>query len=162
MTPGPVPPRFSDADRAWMREALALAARAAALGEVPVGALVVRAGDVLGRGFNAPIGERDPTAHAEIVALRAAARLAGNYRLPGTTLYATLEPCAMCAGAIVQARVERVVFAASDPRAGAAGSVLDVLGHERLNHRAACEGGLLADEAAALLTEFFRARREAG
>ncbi len=143
-----------------MRRALALARRAEAAGEVPVGALVVAADQVIGEGWNRPIGASDPTAHAEVVALRAAASALENYRLPGTTLYVTLEPCAMCAGAIIHARIDRVVFGASDPRAGAAGSVHDLLpSDERFNHRTACEGGVLADECAQLLRDFFRARR---
>jgi tRNA(adenine34) deaminase len=143
-----------------MRKALALAARAEAHGEVPVGAVLVRDGAVIGEGWNRPIGLADPTAHAEIVALRDAATRERNYRLPGTTLYVTLEPCVMCAGAIVHARVQRVVYAAADPRAGAAGSVFELLPSDaRFNHRVACEGGLLADASATLLREFFRARR---
>ena len=143
-----------------MQQALELARAAEAAGEVPVGALVVRDGMVIGRGHNQPIGERDPSAHAEIVALRDAARTIDNYRLTGSTLYATLEPCAMCAGAIVHARVARVVFGAHDPRAGAAGSVMDVLGHPDLNHRPEVVAGVEGGTAAALLQGFFRARRE--
>ncbi len=143
-----------------MRQALALARRAREEGEVPVGALLVREDEVVGEGWNRPIGEHDPTAHAEIQALRDAARRLGNYRLPGTTLYVTLEPCPMCAGAIVHARVARVVYGAADPRAGAAGSVFDLLPSDaRFNHRTACEGGVLAEEAGRLLREFFRERR---
>ena len=143
-----------------MRQALALARRAEEAGEVPVGALLVRDGTVVGEGWNRPIGEHDPTAHAEIQALRDAGRRLGNYRLPDTTLYVTLEPCPMCAGAIVHARVARVVYGATDPRAGAAGSVFDLLPSDaRFNHRTACEGGVLAEEAARMLQEFFRARR---
>jgi PncC family amidohydrolase len=145
-----------------MREALALADVASAAGEVPVGAVVVREGRILGAGANAPIAGRDPTAHAEIVALRAAASAAGNYRLPGATLYATLEPCPMCAGAIIQARLARVVWGAADERWGAAGSVFDVLVSGRLNHRPICQGGLLAAESAARLRAFFEARRGGG
>ncbi len=150
---------FDEADHAWMRRALALAEQGAAAGEVPVGAVLVAAGVELGAGYNRPIAARDPTAHAEIGALRAAAAARGNYRLPGTTLYVTLEPCPMCAGAIIQARVARVVYAAGDSRWGAAGSVFDVLVSGRLNHRPECAGGLLAEEAAGLLRAFFRARR---
>jgi tRNA(adenine34) deaminase len=146
-------------DTAFMRQALALARRAAAEGEVPVGALVVRGATVIGEGWNAPIGACDPTAHAEIRALRAAARLSANYRLPGTTLYVTLEPCPMCAGALVHARVARLVYGAPDPRSGAAGSVLDVTGHPALNHHVEVAGGLLAEESAALLRRFFAERR---
>ena len=142
-----------------MRRALDLAREAGGGGEVPVGALVVRGGVEIGAGANAPIGDSDPTAHAEIKALRAASRVAGNYRLPGCTLYATMEPCPMCAGAIVHARVGRVVYGARDPRWGADGSVFDILRAGRLNHRPQVQGGLLAEEAAALLEAFFRARR---
>jgi tRNA(adenine34) deaminase len=148
----------SDAD--YMAEALRQAARAEALGEVPVGAVVVRDGEIIGTGFNQPIGLHDPTAHAEVMALRDAARRSANYRLTGSTLYVTLEPCPMCAGAIVHARVARVVYAARDPRSGAAGSRFDLLPSDaRFNHYTACEGGLLADQSADLLRAFFRARR---
>lgn len=142
-----------------MAHAIELARAAEAEGEVPVGAVLVAGDSVLGEGYNRPIGACDPTAHAEIVALRAAATQAANYRLSGSTLYVTLEPCAMCAGAIVQARVRRVVFGARDPRAGAAGSVFDVFGETRLNHRPMITEGLLADDCGALLTDFFRQRR---
>lgn len=142
-----------------MQRAIALAQTAGNEGEVPVGALLVAGDRVLGEGYNRPIGACDPTAHAEIVALRAAAAGAQNYRLPGSTLYVTLEPCAMCAGAIVQARVARVVFGARDPRAGAAGSVFQVLGEARLNHRPAVSEGTLAERCGQLLTDFFRQRR---
>jgi tRNA(adenine34) deaminase len=143
-----------------MEHALALAEAAETCGEVPVGAVLVdQAGRVLGEGMNRVITDADPTAHAEIVALRAAATVVGNYRLPGTTLYVTLEPCAMCAGALVHARVARVVFAARDPRAGAGGSVLQVLDHPALNHRCIVEQGPLGDEAGDRLRAFFRARR---
>jgi len=142
-----------------MRRALELAARAEAEGEVPVGAVLVRDGEVIGEGWNRPIGASDPTAHAELEALRAAARRLGNYRLSGTTLYVTLEPCAMCAGAIIHARVERVVFGASDPKGGAAGSVFALLGTDRLNHRVAVAGGVLAEASAAHLRVFFQRRR---
>ncbi len=147
-------------DERWMRRALVLAARAAGGGEVPVGAIIVRDGVEIGAGANAPIAAADPTAHAEISAIRAAARAAGNYRLPGTTLYATMEPCVMCAGAIVHARIERVVYGAADERWGGAGSVFDILGGGRLNHRPEVRGGVLAGESARRLLEFFRARRE--
>ena len=149
-------------DERWMRRALDLAARAAREGEVPVGAVVVRGGVEIGAGANAPIGGADPTAHAEINALRAASRAAGNYRLPGATLYATMEPCVMCAGAIVHARVGRVVYGTADERWGGAGSVFDVLGCARLNHRPTVRGGVLAEESARLLLEFFRVRRASG
>ena len=144
-----------------MRRALELARSAEVAGEVPVGAVLVASdGQIIGEGWNQPIGAHDPTAHAEIVALRAAANAEGNYRLPGTTLYVTLEPCPMCAGAIVHARVERVVFGAVDPRSGAAGSVFDLLpSDERFNHYTRCEGGVLAQESADMLRRFFRARR---
>lgn len=147
------------ADRRWMARALELAAEAEAAGEVPVGAVLVRDGALLAEGRNAPIALHDPTAHAEVQALRAGARAAGNYRLPGTTLYVTLEPCAMCAGALVHARVARVVFAATDPRGGAAGSVFSILGTDRLNHRVEVEGGLMAEEAGERLRAFFAERR---
>jgi len=146
-------------DEHWMRHALTLARRAEAEGEVPVGAVLVLGDDCIGEGRNCPISAHDPTAHAEIVALRAAAQRLGNYRLPGTTLYVTLEPCVMCAGALIHARVARVVFAASDPKGGAAGSVFEVLGTDRLNHRVEVQGGLLAEECASLLQDFFAVRR---
>jgi tRNA(adenine34) deaminase len=142
-----------------MRRALALAARAADRGEVPVGALVVMGDEVIGEGWNQPIAGRDPTAHAEIVALRAAAREADNYRLAGAALYVTLEPCAMCMGAIFQARLARVVFGAWDPKAGACGSVIDLPREPKLAHRIDVFGGVLADEGAAMLRTFFEARR---
>jgi tRNA(adenine34) deaminase len=142
-----------------MRRALALADYAAAVGEVPVGAVLVRDGQELGSGWNAPVGSNDPTAHAEVMALRAAAATVSNYRLPGSTLYATMEPCPMCAGAIVQARVARVVYAARDERWGAVESVFEILGSRRLNHHVNCEGGLLAEESARRLKDFFAARR---
>lgn len=145
-----------------MRRALELARHAELQGEVPVGALVVKDGRIIGEGWNQPIGSHDPTAHAEVVALRDAAAKAENYRLTGATLYVTLEPCPMCAGAIVHARIERVVYAARDPRAGAAGSVFDLLpSDERFNHYTRCEGGLLADESATLLRDFFARAAEA-
>jgi len=153
---------ISDAslDEMYMRRALELAGLAQAEGEVPVGAVLVADGRIIGEGWNRPIGSHDPTAHAEIVALRAAADAAQNYRLPGTTLYVTLEPCPMCAGAIVHARVERVVFATVDPRSGAAGSTFDLLpSDERFNHYTRCAGGVLAEESAEMLRGFFRARR---
>ncbi|MCP3870856.1 MAG: tRNA adenosine(34) deaminase TadA [Gammaproteobacteria bacterium] len=143
-----------------MEQALMLARKAGERDEVPVGAVLVQDGVVIGEGWNRPIGERDPTAHAEIVALRDAAARVGNYRLPGTVLYVTLEPCAMCAGAIIHARVERVVFGAYDPRSGAAGSVLDLLpSDQRFNHRVEVRGGLLEESCSNLLKTFFRARR---
>lgn len=142
-----------------MDEALALARAAAARHEVPVGAIVVRDGLVIGRGGNAPIAGSDPTAHAEIAALRDAARALGNYRLPGCDLYVTLEPCAMCAGAIFHARIARVVFGARDPKSGVCGSVLDLFAQPRLNHHATVTGGVRAQECGALLSAFFAARR---
>ncbi len=147
------------ADEAWMRRALELAREAERAGEVPVGAVIVRDGAVVGEGANRPIGTRDPTAHAEIVALRAAAATSESYRLTGTTLYVTLEPCAMCAGAMVHARVQRLVYAATDPRAGAAGSIFNIVQHPALNHRVEVEGGVLADEGGRMLRAFFAARR---
>ena len=146
-------------DAEFMTAALALARTASAAGEVPVGAIVVREGQIVGRGSNAPIGRHDPSAHAEIQALREAAAALGNYRLVDCTLFVTLEPCAMCAGAIVLARVPRVVYGCPDPKAGAAGSVLDVLAEERLNHRPEVLAGVRAEECAGLLREFFAARR---
>lgn len=142
-----------------MRKALELARLAAGAGEVPVGAVLVRGDEVIGEGWNRPIGARDPTAHAEVVALRAAAARTGNYRLVDSTLYVTLEPCPMCAGAIIHARVARVVFGATDPRTGAAGSVFNLLQSEALNHRAEVRGEVLAEECGALLRDFFRIRR---
>jgi len=150
-----------DVDRHWMQRALALAREAEAAGEVPVGSVIVRGGELVGTGRNRMIGTSDPSAHAEIDALRDAGRRAGNYRLPGATLYVTLEPCVMCAGAMVHARIERVVYAATDPKTGAAGSAFDVLLSERHNHRPRVEGGVLAAEAGDLLSAFFRARRAA-
>ena len=146
-------------DVLWMREALALARRAEAAGEVPVGALVVVDGVVVGRGHNAGIASHDPTAHAEIVALREAARALGNYRLSGATLYATLEPCPMCAGAAVMARLERVVFGAWNDEYGAAGSRWDLLRDRRLNHRVEVIGGVLGDECGAMVAGFLAERR---
>ena len=142
-----------------MELALNLARAAGAAGEVPVGALVVRGGEVVGRGFNQPISRHDPTAHAEVMALREAAVRLGNYRLPGCTLYVTLEPCAMCAGAIMHARIDRVVFGGRDPKTGAAGSVVDLFAELRLNHHTEVVGGVLAKECGSLLSSFFAARR---
>jgi len=142
-----------------MGEALALAGAAGERGEVPVGAIVVVDGAIVGRGANAPISTRDPTAHAEVAALRDAARALGNYRLPGSTLYVTIEPCAMCAGAIQHARVARVVYGAADPKTGACGSVVDLFADPRLNHHASVVRGVRADECGALLSAFFAARR---
>lgn len=146
-------------DSGFMGLALDLAREAGAAGEVPVGALIVLDGEVVGRGFNQPIGRHDPTAHAEIMALRDAATRLGNYRLPRCTLYVTLEPCAMCAGAIMHARIERVVFGARDPKTGAAGSIVDLFAEARLNHHTAVVGGMLTEECGSLLSGFFAARR---
>ncbi|WP_346014550.1 tRNA adenosine(34) deaminase TadA [Thiocystis violacea] len=147
-------------DARWMTRALELARQAAAEGEVPVGAILVRDGEMLGEGWNRPIGAHDASAHAEIQALRHAGQRVGNYRLPGTTLYVTLEPCVMCAGAIIHARVGQVVYGAPDPKAGACGSVFDLLPSDtRFNHRTECRGGVLADACGETLRAFFRARR---
>lgn len=142
-----------------MREAIAEARKGADLGEVPVGAILVRDGKIIGRGFNQPISSHDPSAHAEMVALRQAATSDANYRLPGTTLYVTLEPCTMCSGLLVHSRISRLVFGASEPRSGAVISRAQVLDQPWLNHRVLVEGGVLAEECGAILTEFFRARR---
>ncbi len=142
-----------------MGQALELARQAEAAGEVPVGAVLVRNGEVIAAAYNCPIGEHDPSAHAEIRVLREAGQRAGNYRLPDTTLYVTLEPCPMCAGALVHARVARLVYGAPDLRAGAAGTVFDIVRSPALNHRLDVEGGVCGAEAAALLQDFFRARR---
>ena len=144
-----------------MQRALELGRQAEIQGEVPVGAVLVRDGVIIGEGWNQPIGQNDPTAHAEIMALRAAGLSEGNYRLPGTRLYVTLEPCPMCAGAIVHARVTEVVYAACDPRSGAAGSVFDLLpSDKRFNHHTMARGGVMADDSAAMLRQFFRSRRK--
>jgi tRNA(adenine34) deaminase len=148
-----------DADEAFVRQALALAAGAAAAGDVPVGALVVRDGEVIGEGANRTVRDQDPSAHAEMLAIRAASRALGSWRLAGCTLYVTLEPCAMCAGAVVLARLERVVFGAWDDKAGMAGSVGDLLRHPRLNHRPQVRGGVLGEACGDLLRDFFAARR---
>lgn len=142
-----------------MQEALAQARHAATLGEVPVGAVVVRDGQVLARAHNAPVGLHDPTAHAEIRALREAARLLGNYRLEDCTLYVTLEPCVMCAGAMMHARLARVVYGATDPKTGACGSVLNLFAEPRLNHHTEVQGGVLAEECGTMLSAFFAERR---
>lgn len=151
---------MSDAE--FMSEALTLAMLAKQAGEVPVGAIVVWDGRIIGRGYNAPISSHDPSAHAEIQALRDAALVLGNYRLNGCTLYVTLEPCAMCSGAIQHARIERVVFGATDPKSGACGSVVDLFAEPLLNHHTRVEGGMLAQQCGELLTTFFRERRLAG
>ena len=146
-------------DDAWMNEALALARAAQARGEVPVGAIVVMDGAIIGRGGNASIAGNDPTAHAEIAALREAARALGNYRLPGGELFVTLEPCAMCAGAIMHARIARLVYGAADPKTGACGSVVDLFALPRLNHHTTVTGGVAAGECGKLLSAFFASRR---
>ena len=153
---------FDSDDVAWMREALELAAHAGELGEVPVGAVLVRDGVCIGRGFNAPIASHDPTHHAEIAAIRDASRQQHNYRLPGSTLYVTLEPCTQCFGALIHARVARLVFATTEPRAGVVGSQLRLQDMSFYNHRITVSGGLLADEAAQLLRTFFQGRRSVG
>lgn len=146
-------------DDEFMRDALALARQAQRAGEVPVGAVVVKRGEIIGRAYNQPISAQDPTAHAEIVALRAAAALSGNYRLTDCELFVTLEPCAMCAGAILHARLARVVFGAPDPKTGACGSVVNLFAESRLNHQTAVVGGVLAAESSELLQAFFYGRR---
>lgn len=148
-------------DAHWMARALALAQQAGNLGEVPVGALVVCDNQLLGEGYNQPITAQDPSAHAEVVALRAAARQARNYRLPGATLYVTIEPCAMCAGALVHARLDRLVYGATEPKAGVVQSQDRFFERSCLNHRLQVQGGVLADQAAQLLADFFRSRRSA-
>jgi tRNA(adenine34) deaminase len=148
-------------DAIYMQQAISQARNAWALGEVPVGALIVKEGQVIATGFNQPIGNHDPTAHAEIMALRAAATILGNYRLPGCEMYVTLEPCAMCAGAMMHARLARVVFGASDPKTGACGSVLNLFEQEKLNHHTELTAGVLAEECGTLLKEFFAERRQA-
>jgi tRNA(adenine34) deaminase len=148
-------------DAAFMREALALAQEASAQGEVPVGAIVVHEGVIVGRGFNAPISSRDPSAHAEVRAMRDAGSTLANYRLGGCTLYVTLEPCAMCAGAIMHARLDRVVFGAMDPKTGACGSVVNLFAEPRLNHHTSVVPGVLSAETGRLLSDFFAERRRA-
>jgi tRNA(adenine34) deaminase len=147
-------------DASWMEQALEQARLAAAAGEVPVGALVIKDGEIVGRGHNRNLLDNDPTAHAEIVALRQAAARLGNHRLPGCVMFATIEPCSMCAGALVHARIARLVYGASDPKAGAAGSVLQVLNHPRLNHRMEITAGVLVDKCSEILQDFFRRKRE--
>tara|TARA_Y100001947_G_scaffold143626_1_gene136837 strand:- start:142 stop:636 length:495 start_codon:yes stop_codon:yes gene_type:complete len=149
-------------DERFMREALALAAQGAALGEVPVGAVLVQDGQIIGRGFNCPISQHDPSAHAEMVAVRDAAQALQNYRLPGVTLYVTLEPCSMCAGLIVHSRIQRVVYGATEPKAGVVVSRGQFFEQAFLNHRVLVEGGVLAEECGAVLSEFFRQRRQKG
>lgn len=149
----------TESDQRWMRHALKLAQHAQELGEVPVGALLVKDNELVAEGWNQPIAAHDPSAHAEMVALRAAAMALKNYRLNGLTLYVTLEPCVMCAGAILHARLARLVFGADDPRAGAVRSVYDVIARPQLNHKLDWTGGVLADECGALLSNFFKAKR---
>jgi tRNA(adenine34) deaminase len=149
----------NQADETFMRAALNLARQAAQVGEVPVGAVVVKDGKIVGRGSNAPISRHDPSAHAEMMALRDAAQRLGNYRLVGCELYVTLEPCVMCVGAMFHARIARVVFGAHDPKTGAAGSVFNLFAETRLNHHALIHGGVLAEECGKVLSDFFAARR---
>lgn len=155
----PADGNLEELDEVWMSEALSLARRAAGEGEVPIGAVVVSDGQIVGRGWNRNIGLNDPSAHAEIVALRDAGATLGNHRLPGCSLYVTLEPCPMCAGAMIHARLARVVYGADDPKTGAAGGVFDLLGNPAHNHRVEVSGGCLAEESSDLLREFFRLRR---
>ena len=149
----------AELDHQFMQQAIEQAKLAAIAGEVPVGAVLVRDGQVISAGFNQPISNSDPSAHAEMMAIRSAAQSISNYRLPGSTLYVTLEPCIMCAGAILHARVDRVVFGAVDPKTGAAGSVLDVFSERRINHHTQVEGGVLGQECGQLLRDFFKERR---
>lgn len=149
----------AELDRQYMQQAIEQAMLAASAGEVPVGAVLVRDGKVIAKGFNQPISYSDPSAHAEMLALREAAQLEANYRLPGTTLYVTLEPCTMCAGAMLHARVDRVVFGASDPKTGAAGSVLNVFSEKQINHQTQVEGGIMSEECGQILRQFFKERR---
>lgn len=153
---------LEDSENHFMQQALNLAAQAATADEVPVGAVVVKDNIIIGRGFNQPIGQHDPSAHAEINALRDAAHQLGNYRLPGCELYVTLEPCAMCAGAIMHARISRVIFGARDPKSGAAGSVVNLFSEARLNHHTEVVGGVLAEPCGRVLSEFFAQRRTRG
>jgi len=146
-------------DEEFMRQALDLASQAQLAGEVPVGAVVVQDGKIIGRGFNAPITRHDPSAHAEMMALREAAQYLGNYRLVGCELFVTLEPCLMCAGAIMHSRIAQLVYGASDPKTGACGSILDTFADKRLNHHTMVKGGILANECGALLSNFFAMRR---
>ena len=149
----------SKSDKAWMQHALKLAHRAAGEGEVPVGAVIIKTGQLVGEGWNRVIGLNDPSAHAEIIAMRTAGELLGNYRLPGCSLFVTLEPCSMCAGAMIHARLERVVYGADDPKTGAAGGKFDLLGNPAHNHAPVVDGGCIAGECSAVLKEFFQQRR---
>ena len=149
----------AELDRQFMQQALDQAKLAANAGEVPVGAVLVRDGQIISTGFNQPIANSDPSAHAEMMALRTAAQNESNYRLPGTTLYVTLEPCTMCAGAMLHARVERVVFGAADPKTGAAGSVLNIFSEKQINHQTQVEGGIMGEECGQILRDFFKDRR---
>lgn len=149
-----------ETDEHWMQAALAEARRARDAGEVPVGAVVVANGEIVGRGYNQPISSHDPTAHAEVMALRDAAGRLANYRLPGATLYVTMEPCVMCAGAILHARIARVVYGAREYKTGAHGSIVDIFAEPRLNHHCEISGGVLADACAALISGFFESRRQ--
>jgi tRNA(adenine34) deaminase len=149
----------AELDRQFMEQALEQAQLAALAGEVPVGAVIVRNGEVISKAFNQPITNHDPSAHAEMLALRYAALSAENYRLPGATLYVTLEPCIMCAGAMLHARVDRIVYGAADPKTGAAGGVLDVFSSKQINHQTVIEGGMMAQECGQLLRDFFKERR---
>ncbi|QWE13869.1 tRNA adenosine(34) deaminase TadA [Polynucleobacter sp. AP-Sving-400A-A2] len=149
----------AELDRQYMQQAIEQAMLAASAGEVPVGAVLVRDGKVISKGFNQPISNSDPSAHAEMLALRGAAQSESNYRLPGTTLYVTLEPCTMCAGAMLHARIDRVVFGASDPKTGAAGSVLNVFSEKQINHQTQVEGGIMSEECGQILRQFFKERR---
>jgi tRNA(adenine34) deaminase len=158
-TLGKTHPASVPSDAEWMEHALQQARLAGAAGEVPVGAVVVKDGELVGMGHNRTLLDGDPTAHAEIVALRQAAARLGNHRLGGCVMFSTIEPCAMCAGAMVHARLARLVYGAADPKAGAAGSVLEVLNHPRLNHRMEVTSGVLADRCAEILRQFFQARR---
>ena len=148
-----------NSDEYWMAHALSLAERAQKYNEVPVGAVIVKDNKIIGEGWNQPIASKDPTAHAEIQAIRMACLYQSNYRLPGTTLYISLEPCLMCAGAIVHTRISRVLFTAKEPKTGAAGSCFDIFNENKLNHSVKCEQGLLAEESSKILKQFFKARR---
>ena len=149
----------AELDRQYMQQAIEQAMLAASAGEVPVGAVLVRDGQVISKGFNQPISNSDPSAHAEMLVLRGAAQSEANYRLPGTTLYVTLEPCTMCAGAMLHARIDRVVFGASNPKTGAAGSVLNVFSEKQINHQTQVEGGIMSEECGQILRQFFKERR---